>query len=149
MVYDDTEESSALEEEFGGGEAGGGSGRGGGVMARVMSLERRGVRMVDNSSIRQGADSQSGGMFSSNKETVRKLVEDEFRGKVPRNKSFKQAVGAGIGGGGGNRIGGGGQVRRRKSLEEQLVRNTEVRPMKKFEPSCSPFLRRWQGGLPA
>ena len=141
MVYDDTEESSALEEEFGGGEGGGGSGRGGGVMARVMSLERRGVRMVDNSSIRQGADSQSGGMFSSNKETVRKLVEDEFRGKVPRNKSFKQAVGAGIGGG--------GQVRRRKSLEEQLVRNTEVRPMKKFEPSCSPFLRRWQGGLPA
>ena len=41
---------------------------------------------------------QSGGMFSSNKEMVRKLVEEELRGKVPRNKSFKQAVGAGFGG---------------------------------------------------
>ena len=90
------------------------------MMARVMSLERRGVRMVENNSRQGAASSQSGGMFSSNKETVRKLVEEEFRGKVPRNKSFKQAVGAGFGGGEQRR-------RRRKSLEEQLLRNTEVR----------------------
>ena len=89
-------------------------------MARVMSLERKGVRMVEKNNRQGAASSQSGGMFSSNKETVRKLVEEEFKGKVPRNKSFKQAVGAGIGGEGQRR-------RRRKSLEEQLVRNTEVR----------------------
>ena len=90
-------------------------------MARVMSLERKGVRMVEKNNRQGAASSQSGGMFSSNKETVRKLVEEEFKGKVPRNKSFKQAVGAGIGGEGQ------GRRRRRKSLEEQLVRNTEVR----------------------
>ena len=119
MVYDDTEESSALESEEGGG-GGGGGGGGRGVMARVMSLERRGVRMVDTK------DRQGGGMFTSNKETVRKLVEEEMRSKVPRNKSFKQAVGAGLGQGQGSPS---GELRRRrrKSLEEQLVRNTEVR----------------------
>ena len=118
MVYDDTEESSALESE-----EGGGGGGGGGVMARVMSLERRGVRMVDTK------DRQGGGMFTSNKETVRKLVEEEMRSKVPRNKSFKQAVGAGLGHGQGSPS---GELRRRrrKSLEEQLVRNTEVRTKK-------------------
>ena len=121
MVYDDTEESSALESEEGGG--GGGVGGGRGVMARVMSLERRGVRMVDTKD-RQGASNQGGGMFTSNKETVRKLVEEEMRSKVPRNKSFKQAVGAGLGHGQGSPS---GERRRRKSLEEQLVRNTEVR----------------------
>ena len=124
------------------------------MRARVMSLERKGVRMVESKS--QGAgSSQSGGMFSSNKETVRKLVEEEFRGKVPRNKSFKQAVGAGIGGG--------GQRRRRKSLEEQLVKNTEVRLGEEYAQSSSQtkkliFLllltklicfRRWQGVWPA
>ena len=118
MVYDDTEESSALESEEGGGGGGGGGGRG--VMARVMSLERRGVRMVDTK------DRQGGGMFTSNKETVRKLVEEEMRSKVPRNKSFKQAVGAGLGHGQGSPSGE-RRRRRRKSLEEQLVRNTEVR----------------------
>ena len=118
MVYDDTEESSALESEEGGGGGGGGDGRG--VMARVMSLERRGVRMVDTK------DRQGGGMFTSNKETVRKLVEEEMRSKVPRNKSFKQAVGAGLGHGQGSPSGE-RRRRRRKSLEEQLVRNTEVR----------------------
>ena len=92
-------------------------------MARVMSLERRGVRMVDTKD-RQGASSQGGGMFTSNKETVRKLVEEEMRSKVPRNKSFKQAVGAGLGQGSPS---GERRRRRRKSLEEQLVRNTEVR----------------------
>ena len=116
MVYDDTEESSALESEEGGGGGGGVGGRG--VMARVMSLERRGVRMVDTK------DRQGGGMFTSNKETVRKLVEEEMRSKVPRNKSFKQAVGAGLGQGSPS---GERRRRRRKSLEEQLVRNTEVR----------------------
>ena len=115
MVYDDTEESSALESEEGGGGVGGR-----GVMARVMSLERRGVRMVDTK------DRQGGGMFTSNKETVRKLVEEEMRSKVPRNKSFKQAVGAGLGHGQGSPSGE-RRRRRRKSLEEQLVRNTEVR----------------------
>ena len=115
MVYDDTEESSALESE-----EGGGGGGGGGVMARVRSLERRGVRMVDTK------DRQGGGMFTSNKETVRKLVEEEMRSKVPRNKSFKQAVGAGLGHGQGSPSGE-RRRRRRKSLEEQLVRNTEVR----------------------
>ena len=94
------------------------------MMARVMSLERRGVRMVDTKD-RQGASSQGGGMFTSNKETVRKLVEEEMRSKVPRNKSFKQAVGAGLGHGQGSPSG--ERRRRRKSLEEQLVRNTEVR----------------------
>ena len=124
MVYDDTEESSALESE-----EGGGGGRG--VMARVMSLERRGVRMVDTKD-RQGASSQGGGMFTSNKETVRKLVEEEMRSKVPRNKSFKQAVGAGLGLGQGSPSGE-RRRRRRKSLEEQLVRNTEVcREVKKI-----------------
>ena len=123
MVYDDTEESSALESEEGGGGGGGGGGRG--VMARVMSLERRGVRMVDTKD-RQGASNQGGGMFTSNKETVRKLVEEEMRSKVPRNKSFKQAVGAGLGHGQGSPSGE-RRRRRRKSLEEQLVRNTEVR----------------------
>ena len=121
MVYDDTEESSALESEEGGGGGRGGGGVGGrGVMARVMSLERRGVRMVDTK------DRQGGGMFTSNKETVRKLVEEEMRSKVPRNKSFKQAVGAGLGLGQGSPSGE-RRRRRRKSLEEQLVRNTEVR----------------------
>ena len=115
MVYDDTEESSALESEEGGGGVGGR-----GVMARVMSLERRGVRMVDTK------DRQGAGMFTSNKETVRKLVEEEMRSKVPRNKSFKQAVGAGLGHGQGSPSGE-RRRRRRKSLEEQLVRNTEVR----------------------
>ena len=90
------------------------------MMARVMSLERRGVRMVDTK------DRQGGGMFTSNKETVRKLVEEEMRSKVPRNKSFKQAVGAGLGLGQGSPSGE-RRRRRRKSLEEQLVRNTEVR----------------------
>ena len=127
MVYDDTEESSALEEEGGGG---GGGGGGSGVMARVKSLERRGVRMVENNSRQGAASSQSGGMFSSNKETVRKLVEEELRGKVPRNKSFKQAVGSGIGGGE-------QRTRRRKSLEEQLVRNTEVRLGEGFAQNSS------------
>ena len=116
VVYDDTEESSALESEEGGGGVGGR-----GVMARVMSLERRGVRMVDTK------DRQGGGMFTSNKETVRKLVEEESRAKVPRNKSFKQAVGAGLGHGQGSPSGEQRRRRRRKSLEEQLVRNTEVR----------------------
>ena len=120
MVYDDTEESSALESEEGGGGGSGGGGGGRGVMARVMSLERRGVRMVDTK------DRQGGGMFTSNKETVRKLVEEEMRSKVPRNKSFKQAVGAGLGLGQGSPSGE-RRRRRRKSLEEQLVRNTEVR----------------------
>ena len=95
------------------------------MMARVMSLERRGVRMVDTKD-RQGASNQGGGMFTSNKETVRKLVEEEMRSKVPRNKSFKQAVGAGLGHGQGSPSGE-RRRRRRKSLEEQLVRNTEVR----------------------
>ena len=101
------------------------------MMARVKSLERRGVRMVENNSRQGAASSQSGGMFSSNKETVRKLVEEELRGKVPRNKSFKQAVGAGVGGGGEQR------TRRRKSLEEQLLRNTEVRLGEGFAQNSS------------
>merc|ERR1719394_1753834 len=47
-----------------------------------------------------------------------------MRSKVPRNKSFKQAVGAGLGHGQGSPSG--ERRRRRKSLEEQLVRNTEA-----------------------
>ena len=118
VVYDDTEESSMSVEE----EAGGVAARGGGVMNRVLSLERRGVGM-------QGR-SEGSGMFSSNKERVRRLVEEELHGKTRRNQenvqeelrtkarrnqSFKQAVGGMVGG------------RRRKSLEEQLVRNSQVR----------------------
>merc|ERR550517_728083 len=48
-----------------------------------------------------------------------------MRSKVPRNKSFKQAVGAGLGLGQGSPSGE-RRRRRRKSLEEQLVRNTEA-----------------------
>ena len=133
MVYDDTEESSALESEEGGGGVGGVEGRG--VMARVMSLERRGVRMVDTK------DRKGAGMFTSNKETVRKLVEEEMRSKVPRNKSFKQAVGAGLGHGQGSPSGE-RRRRRRKSLEEQLVRNTEVRTKRARSSTNSQNLKK-------